>query len=379
MSRFRLGQRIRFEHPVALGSFRSWICTTTEGGGIALPYLLKFLFVCLCTLLTSPFRGWERIRYGARKRVADLPLAPVFIIGHWRSGTTHLHNLLAQDEQFCFLSTFQAMTPEFCLSGSRWLKPVLAWVAKRRYPTRLIDNVPLAFDAPQEDEFAMACMSSQAFIHAFSFPKRMAAIFERHVLMDQQPQSVRDRWVGTYERLLRTIALQGTGRTLLLKNCANSGRIRILLDRFPTARFIHIHRNPYEVFLSTQHMHRTVLGTSQMQSIEDLDIRDNVLRNYEELIRHLITVREEISSNRIVEVPFDALEREPLEQLERIYRVLELDGFRTARPQFERYLKAVSGYQKNEYDLDDVSIDLVNRHWAFAFEALGYDRVRSIR
>ena len=37
---------------------------------------------------------------------------PLFILGHWRSGTTHLHNLLALDTQnFAFANTYQVTNP----------------------------------------------------------------------------------------------------------------------------------------------------------------------------------------------------------------------------------------------------------------------------
>ena len=49
-----------------------------------------------------------RLLFG--RRIARQPLhpEPVFILGHPRTGTTHLHNLLALDPAFAFCSTFHA-------------------------------------------------------------------------------------------------------------------------------------------------------------------------------------------------------------------------------------------------------------------------------
>ena len=42
---------------------------------------------------------------------------PLFVLGHWRSGTTHLHNLLAQDiDQFAYANTYQVINPHTFLA-----------------------------------------------------------------------------------------------------------------------------------------------------------------------------------------------------------------------------------------------------------------------
>ncbi|MDQ3566024.1 MAG: sulfotransferase [Pseudomonadota bacterium] len=42
---------------------------------------------------------------------------PLFILGHWRSGTTLLHNLLTRDTgQFAYANTYQAVNPRTFLS-----------------------------------------------------------------------------------------------------------------------------------------------------------------------------------------------------------------------------------------------------------------------
>jgi len=165
---------------------------------------------------------------------------------------------------------------------------------------------------------------------------------------------------------------------MVLKNCAHTGRIRTLLAQFPNARFIHIHRNPYEVFLSSMHMHRTVLKTSQLQHTDAQAIRRRVLQFYERLMKHLIDVRPELSANQFIDVAFEDLERDPLAQIERIYRQLELGKLQAVRPRIEQYLSTIAGYRKNAYVLDQETIETVNQHWGFALDSLGYDRIESI-
>ena len=63
--------------------------------------------------------------------------APLFILGHYRSGTTHLHNLLALDPQFAAPTFFQALNPHTFLSTERFVAPVAdRLIARRRTRTR---------------------------------------------------------------------------------------------------------------------------------------------------------------------------------------------------------------------------------------------------
>lgn len=363
------------EHPVALGSFRSWLRLLRTSRGIDRAYVPRVLFVSLTTLLISPLRLGEWARYGRRIRRTAIHPSPIFIIGHWRSGTTHLHNLLCQDGNHGYLSTFQAMAPGFCLVGDGAIKRFLAKKARSRYPTRLIDNIPLAFDAPQEDEFAMASLSPHSFVHTFSFPRQAEELFERCVLFDGRSETVRSQWIDAYLSVLRKTTLASGGKRLVIKNCAHSARIATLLELFPNAKFVHIHRNPYDVFLSTLHTHKTVLLRSQVQKIEPDQIEAHVLRFYDRLMRRLLADRSLIPAGNLVEIRFDDLEASPLDQLRRVYDGLALPGFAAAEPAFRSYLDSVAGYRKNVYELDGDVVAKVNRHWPYAFEEWGYDRL----
>jgi len=361
------------EHPTALGSFRNWIRVLFHGRGIDRAYLPRALFVSLTTLMTVPLRLLERARHGRTIRRTPVHPSPVFIVGHWRSGTTYLHHLICQDDRFGYLSTFQAMAPGFCLVGETAIKPLLEKVAGSRYPTRLIDNVPLTFDAPQEDEFAVANLLPHAFIHTFSFPQQAEEWFRRFVLFDGLSKTERRQWIDAYLMVLRKATWASSGKPLAVKNCAHTARIPTLLELFPDARFIHIHRNPYEVFLSTMHMHRIVLLRSQLQEIDPKQVEAHVLRFYEQLMRRFLAARSLIPAGRLMEIRFEDLESSPLDQLRNAYDALDLPGFSAVEPAFRTYVDSVAGYRKNAYDLDPNVITKVNRRWGFAFEEWGYE------
>ncbi|MFC2077774.1 sulfotransferase, partial [Candidatus Bipolaricaulota bacterium] len=349
------------EHPVALGSFRSWMRLLRSAKGIDRAFLPRAAFVTCTTLLTAPLRAWEHLRHGNAVRRTAIHPSPVFIVGHWRSGTTHLQNLLCQDDNLGSLTTFQALAPGFCLIGNGWIKRSIARFTAAHYPTRLIDSIPLDMDAPQEDEFGLANLSEHSFIHTFSFPRQAGAIFERSVLLEGLTPSERTRWVDAYLSLLRKATFASGGRRQLIKNCAHSARIPLLLEHFPDAKFIHIHRNPYKVFLSTLHMLNTVLLRSQLQRVSPDRLEAFVLRSYVQLYERFLADRSLIPEGNYAELRFDDLQAAPMDQLRRIYEELDLPGFVVAEPRLRTYLESVAGYKKNPYDLDPDVIERVNR------------------
>ncbi|MBK7978357.1 MAG: sulfotransferase [Deltaproteobacteria bacterium] len=274
-----------FEHPVALGSFRAWIRVVREAESIDRALWPRVGAIALRTLATGPVRALERARFGRALDAAPLHPEPLFVLGHWRTGTTHLLNLLAKDPQFGFVSTYQAMVPGFCLSTERWVKPTLARSLARNHPTREIDNMPLDLDAPQEEAFALANLTHRASLHVFALPRQGIQLFERYGLLDGLGEDERRAWIETYLRLLRTASHRAGGRRLVLKDPSNTGRIRTLLELFPRARFVHIVRDPHRVLPSTLGIYRVVLAKAQLQRVSAAEVEELVLTIYERLMR----------------------------------------------------------------------------------------------
>jgi len=84
---------------------------------ISLRYLPRAIFVSFVTLLTAPFTVYEKLRYRNKIKQTEITKPPVFIIGHWRSGTTYLHTLLSKDQNFTYVTNMQAFMPSIFISG----------------------------------------------------------------------------------------------------------------------------------------------------------------------------------------------------------------------------------------------------------------------
>lgn len=322
------------------------------------------------SLARAPFSLGERALAAVRMQRAPAPRAPVFILGHWRSGTTHLFNLLSRDPRFAWADPYAAGMPwDFMVLG-RWLRPLLA----RALPaSRFVDNVAVGPDAPQEDEIALASMQSLSYYHGIFFPRRFRRRYRQGVFAEQLARRALQRRQRRFQYFHRKCLVGRPGATLLVKNPVYTGRVAEVLQAFPDARFIHIHRNPYLVFESTRRFYRALLPRFALQPFPDGLADELVLWGYPRMIEALYRDVEALAPGRFVELGFEDLEREPVEQLERIYRALDMPGFGDLRGVFRRYLAGVAQYRKNDHVIGDDIAALVDRHWGDLVRRWGYE------
>lgn len=332
---------------------------------------LRLLGLATSSVASTPIAAWESLRHGRRVDGIQPDPSPVFIIGHWRSGTTHLHNLMSQDPSFGTLRMFQTLAPDCSISAGGWLKSLLTRVVPAKRP---MDEMEWPMDAPQEEEIALAKVTPYSWYLSFLFPRQAIPSFDRFVLMQGADASVREEVRARLMHIYRVATLHERGRRLLLKNPVHTCRIPLLLEMFPDARFVFIHRSPYEVFSSTLHLHRKILELTSLQPIDEEEIEHNVLELHRRVTAAYLRDRTWIRPERLVEVGFDALTRDPLDTLQHIYGSLDLPGFETSRGRCARYLESQRSYRRNHFALSDRAREVVDEHWSKDFDAWGYER-----
>jgi hypothetical protein len=318
-----------------------------------------------------PLRWTERMLFGRRIARTRIDHPPIFIIGHWRSGTTHLHNLFSQDPALGWVSMYQAIAPDCSLIGGRWLRRLLAWLVPLQRP---MDNMVWPIDAPQEEEVALGKVCAWSFYAQFMFPRHTREFFERHVLLEDTAAHVAGELRACYLRILQIATLHSGGRRLVLKNPVNTARIRLLLTLFPDAKFIHIHRSPYEVYASTRNLHHRVLAFMTLQELNMRNSADTVFALYEGMINRFLAERPLIPPGNFAETRFSDLERDPLGEMRRLYDALRLPGFEAMEPALRRHIADQAEYRKNDFRLSPKERAEVTERWGFAFDAFGYQR-----
>jgi len=125
-------------HLAAAAPLGVWLRLLRENGGVAWPYWGRLARAMLTSAALSPLRVTERVRFGRRVARTHLHPSPVYVHGFARTGTTHLHNLLAHDPGLGFLTTLQASAAPMFLSARGWLEPESPGRARGRHPGRSI-------------------------------------------------------------------------------------------------------------------------------------------------------------------------------------------------------------------------------------------------
>lgn len=292
---------------------------------------------------------------------------PVFIIGHWRSGTTLLHNLLSQDPRFGYCSTYQSLLPGLTLINQFWLSPII----KKLMPThRPADHVALNLAFPQEEEFALGNLVPWCFYYAWYFPQDFSLILENHI-----KQSITNKrislWMKEYRRFIQQALINTKGRIYLSKNPPNTLRIPLLLEMFPTARFIFIIRNPYEVYESSLRFAKGVLPTTQLQHTTEDCLHNSVLLLTKKFFERYEATRQQIPSGNLCELTYESLITDPLTSLKAIYAQFHLPGFEELVDSFKSVAENPS-VKSSTYTYTPVTIRSVNSIWNPTFERFGY-------
>ena len=101
-----------------------------------------------------PYARALRARYDRSITRSVIEPPPIIILGHWRTGTTHLHNLLGRDPANTYSSMYQVVFPTTFVSTSRTFFPKIT--AALLSETRGFDNMANGWDEPAEDVPALA-------------------------------------------------------------------------------------------------------------------------------------------------------------------------------------------------------------------------------
>lgn len=317
--------------------------------------------------VTRPFRAYEQssILPKARK---SWPKQLVFIVGHWRSGTTFLHNLMCQAIDATYVTTYQTVFPNFM--GSQWLfRPVMKWVMPDRRPA---DNVKLNVAYPQEEEFALSAMNPHTYYRFMYFPKHYDRFYRESVTFELLSEEQKAQFTRDYRDLIHLAHWNRPRDTMIIKNPVNTARLPYLMEEFPEAKFIHIYRNPYTVFRSSYKFFTKLLPTLWFEAVSDDFIKEMILDVYVRVHEDYYNALETLHDLDLYELKFEDFEQDPLGHLKQIYSSLDLGDFETSEDQFSSYLRSKKAYKKNVYEFPEELVRDVDAHWGEYVERWGY-------
>eukprot|EP00043_Microstomoeca_roanoka_P010509 m.99722 g.99722 ORF g.99722 m.99722 type:complete len:396 (+) comp14913_c1_seq8:355-1542(+) len=334
-------------------------------------YWFRVLFLSIMACVNTCLSWIEWMLHGERIKRTEVNRRPVFILGHFRSGTTHLHNLLALDDEYFFTpSTLAAIFPSTYLLLHPW-RGILGHLLGK---TRPMDNMSLSFDVPQEDELAYTQSTPLLSMYAAMVLMTKEEHFRKYCRMQDVPEHERDRYTKAMMDFLRKVSVHAKERRLVLKSPTHTAKIQFLLQLFPDAQFIFIHRDPYRVFRSVLHMADKTYWYSYLASPTDQQIAEFVLHQYEEICNAYIEHRHLISQGNLIEISYAELEQDGIGTIRKIYETLGWDGFETrVMSRLKAYLSSLQNYRKNDYgQLTDSQRRIINHRWGRCFKHFGY-------
>jgi hypothetical protein len=332
--------------------------------------LPRLLYSIILSLSMSPMRFYENIKFNKKIDETKIDKHPIFILGHWRTGTTYLHNVISQDKQFGYPSTYHTVTPTLFLSFEKFIKPIVISSLPEKRPQ---DDVDLGADLPNEEEYALGALSPYSFYNGWCFPKNMG-YYNNFVDLENISKNRINDFKKIYFNYLKKLTYFYNGKQLILKNPSNTSRIKFLLELFPDAKFINIIRNPYHVFLSMKRNieKEMVLYTIQKPpkwEIFEKSMVDMYIRMFEKYFKEKTLIKK----GNLVEIRYEDFILNPLNEIERTYSELDLNGFDKNKEIFNKYINSQSRIKTQKYEIDENIKNKIYNYLKFTIDKWGYN------
>jgi len=248
---------------------------------------------------------------------------------------------------------------------------VSPWVGALLPSRRPMDNLDRNSHGPGEDEWATCTTTSLSPYMSLLFPDRREH-YGRYLTFREATLGEVACWKEALIYFLKKLTWKYQ-RPLLLKSPTHTCRIGRLLEMFPEARFVHIHRNPFAVFQSTQNGELAVgpylyLQRPSLESLEEV-----ILERYREMYGAFFAERDLIPAGRFHELGYEDLEKDPLGQVQAIYENLGLPDFQVVREPLQRRIESLAHYRKNHHPELPASLrQRIVQTWRRCFDEWGY-------
>lgn len=304
------------------------------------------------------------------RAIERTPLAgpPLFVLGHWRSGTTLLHEYLGLDTRFASPTTFQCFAPAHFLLTEALVTRFGGWLLPDKRP---MDNMKAGWNLPQEDEFALMNLGAPTLYARMMFPQN--GFVDENTLADSEfTEEQRRKWKYLMTWFMKALTYK-TGKPLILKSPPHTGRIGLLRELFPDAKFIHIVRDPRSLFPSTMKLWRSLDQVQGLQGmITDEELEPFVFRSLRRMYDSFERGRNGLTEVQIVDVKYEDLAKDPLPVVARIYRQLDLGEFEPVQAKILAKTQSTGEYKTNRFQQKPEMEERVLTEWKDYATRYGY-------
>lgn len=328
--------------------------------------LFRILSSLSLVVLMAPFSLLEWLLF--RKRIENTEIeTAVFIIGHPRSGTTYLHYLLSKDPQFSFCSIVQCFFPNtYRLFG--WLPKLFFKISLPE--KRHMDDLRLSYDAAFEEEFALGNQIEQSMACGYYFPRALMHYFSKGVLLNSKTDKL--QWKKFWAFYMKKIAWLNNRKNLVVKSPYNICRTEAILEIFPQAKFIHIYRDPMEVYASSKKLLQKILPEMALQSWDEPMIENFVMRSYKETMQTFLRAKHNIPEGQLLELAYADLIKEPRKEIKKAYKSLKINELEGCFQAIDKEISSYSNYKASKYIFSEEEKEKISEAWRFIYEAYNF-------
>lgn len=304
--------------------------------------ILRLFITFLILLMFTPFRIIETILYLFSKK--EKVKAPIFIVGHPRSGTTYFHDSLNEIENLVAPRMIDCLYPFM----NKYFKFMLVPILEKVLPeTRLMDKMAVSWDSPQEEEFGMELMNGYTSVGFLFAPHARKMILEKYILLNSP--IARKKWQKAHLKFAKKIQSIHKGKTLVFKSPSNTAKMLEILEIYPDAKFIHIVRNPKDVIPSTLHLYQRILPEFSLQNETNFDLNSYVYDYYSQVMEKFLKNKGQLNKNQFFELKYEDFIQQPIQLLENTFNQLEIS---TDLEKLKPFFVSRKNFSKNKFEID---------------------------
>ena len=334
------------------------------------------LYIALGVSIFCPFNdvlaAIQALFYGKKIADAKVPEDPIFILGHWRSGTTLLHELMVVDARFASPSTYQ------CFAASHFLISEWAFVRFGNFlipNKRPMDEMEAGWMLPQEDEFALMNLGAPTPYLRIAFPHSPPPAVEFLDMKSVDPKALQT-WRDKLSWFIRALTVRHPQKRLIMKSPPHTGRVEELLRLYPKAKFIHLTRDPRKLFYSTLRLWNSLDEVQGLQTpLPEKELREYVWNCFTRMYEAFEAQRGLVPAGQLIEMRYEDLVAAPFESIKRIYQELELGDFDAVKEQLQKRLANHANYRTNTHSIDAETEKEILERWHGYAEKYGYLKV----
>lgn len=346
-----------------------------RGGRISFKGILLLPLYYFQMIPALPFAFLQYLIWGQRIKKTIISKDPIFILGHYRSGTTLLQKLLVSNKRFGFLTNYDSLFPNTNLLLGKKMQPLLQHIInifKIKNPF-FHDSIVQLSEPCEEDDYLMNKASAYSAYWGLVFPKRWREWLNGSPQL--QNLNYYHGWKREYLQTIKYATFKNKGKQLVLKSPPNTERVSLLLQMFPQAKFIYIYRNPYHLYYSIKSMwQNAILNYYSVQKISNEELDEIVFDHFSYLTDKYENDRKLIPKGNLIEISYEELKADSFNMIKKIYSKLNLPDFESTANELLLLLEKEKEYRNFQYQYNDMTKKIIEEKWGKYIRQWNYTR-----